>query len=125
MSAIEPVPRSGASRLHDTAPARLSIRGVRKRFGDNEVLRGVDLALAPGEIAVLVANGCGKSTLLRCAIGLLEPDAGEISLCGRDLASLRGHDLRHARREAAVVFQQIVPVSPGSSPTGPLSGRWR
>ncbi|MBV9466805.1 MAG: phosphonate ABC transporter ATP-binding protein [Solirubrobacterales bacterium] len=89
----------------------LSIRGVRKSFAGTEVLKGVDLELAPGEIvAVLGANGCGKSTLLRCAIRLLEPDAGEIRLCGRDLASLRGKELREARREAAVVFQQIALV---------------
>ena len=92
------------------APA-LAVRDVRKRFGDNEVLKGVDFDLAPGElVAVLGANGCGKSTLLRCAVGLLEPDAGEIRLRGEDLVALRGAALRRARREAAVVFQQIALV---------------
>ena len=89
----------------------LTLRGIRKRFGDNEVLKGVDLDLAPGElVAVLGANGCGKSTLLRCAIGLLEPDEGEVRLRDRDLRALRGRELRAARREAAVVFQQIALV---------------
>ena len=91
--------------------ASLSAHGVRKRFGDNEVLKGVDLDLTPGRlVAVLGANGCGKSTLLRCALGLLEPDEGEIRLCGHDLGALRGRALRQARREAAVVFQQIALV---------------
>lgn len=103
----DPTKRPGA-----TAPGpSLSIRGVRKSFGSNEVLKGVDLELRGRQlIAVLGPNGCGKSTLLRCAIGLLQPDAGEILLCGRDLASLKGRALREARREAAVVFQQIALV---------------
>ena len=87
------------------------IEGIRKSFGHNEVLKGVDLHLAHGELlAVLGGNGCGKSTLLRCSIRLLDPDAGSARLCGEDLASLQGKQLRHARRQAAVVFQQIALV---------------
>ena len=113
MAATEPTPGQAAVDASPPGPVSvpLAIRGVCKRFGDNEVLRGVDLDLAPGQlVAVLGANGCGKSTLLRCAIGLLAPDAGEIHLKGRDLASLRGRQLREARREAAVVFQKIALV---------------
>jgi phosphonate transport system ATP-binding protein len=74
-------------------------------------LKGVGLSLRRGELlAVLGGNGCGKSTLLRCAIRLLDPDAGSSRLCGRDLAELKGKELRMARREAAVVFQQIALV---------------
>lgn len=91
--------------------ARLSIRGLHKRFGQTVALQGADLELAPGQmLAVLGANGCGKSTLLRCAIRLLDPDSGSVVLCGRDLASLDGRELRFARREAAVIFQQIALV---------------
>lgn len=90
---------------------RLTITGLHKRFGQTEALKGVDLELAPGELlTVLGANGCGKSTLLRCAIRLLDPDAGSVLLCGRDLASLDGRELRAARRQAAVIFQQIALV---------------
>ena len=103
-----------AAGSHEPAvPGRpsLTLRGIHRRFGDHEVLGGVDLDLAPGElVAVLGANGCGKSTLLRCAIGLLEPDAGEVRLRGADLTALSGRELRTARREAAVVFQQIALV---------------
>jgi phosphonate transport system ATP-binding protein len=89
----------------------LVIDGIHKRFGANEVLKGVGLTLRRGELlAVLGGNGCGKSTLLRCAIRLLDPDAGSSRLCGRDLAELTGKELRMARREAAVVFQQIALV---------------
>jgi phosphonate transport system ATP-binding protein len=91
--------------------APLVLDGIHKRFGSNEVLKGVGLTVKRGELlAVLGGNGCGKSTLLRCAIRLLDPDAGSSRLCGRDLAELRGRELRLARREAAVVFQQIALV---------------
>ncbi|HYB25447.1 MAG TPA: ATP-binding cassette domain-containing protein [Solirubrobacteraceae bacterium] len=89
----------------------LVVEGIRKRFGSNEVLKGVDVQLRRGELlTVLGANGCGKSTLLRCAIRLLDPDAGSARLLGRDLAELGGKELRVARREAAVIFQQIALV---------------
>ena len=91
--------------------APLVLEGIRKRFGSNDVLKGVGLELRRGELlAVLGANGCGKSTLLRCAIRLIDPDAGSSTLCGSDLATLNGKALRLARREAAVVFQQIALV---------------
>jgi phosphonate transport system ATP-binding protein len=84
---------------------------MRKQFGDNVVLRDVDLKLRAGELlTVLGANGSGKSTLLRCAIRLTEPDGGSAVLCGHDLAALGGRALREARREAAVIFQQIALV---------------
>jgi phosphonate transport system ATP-binding protein len=87
------------------------LEGISKRFGSNEVLKGVGLELRRGELlAVLGANGCGKSTLLRCAIRLIDADAGTSRLCGSDLASLNGKALRMARREAAVVFQQVALV---------------
>jgi phosphonate transport system ATP-binding protein len=104
MSEAEP---SRASALE----APLVLQGIRKRFGSHEVLKGVSLELRRGELtAVLGGNGCGKSTLLRCAIRLLDPDAGSSVLCGNDLAKLKGKPLRIARREAAVVFQQIALV---------------
>lgn len=99
--------RSGA----DAPDPPLVIEGIRKRFGDNEVMRGVSLTLARGELlAVLGGNGSGKSTLARCAIRLLDPDDGQARLCGKNLAALHGRELRLARREAAVVFQQIALV---------------
>jgi heme exporter protein A len=61
----------------------LVLRGVGKRFGAVEALRGVDLDLAPGgALAVLGPNGAGKSTLLRIIAGLSRPTAGEVTLSG-------------------------------------------
>ncbi|MFT4119123.1 ATP-binding cassette domain-containing protein [Bradyrhizobium sp.] len=58
----------------------LTIRGLRKSFGDNEVLRGIDLQIPAGQfVAIVGKSGCGKSTLLRLIAGLEKIDAGSIS----------------------------------------------
>jgi polar amino acid transport system ATP-binding protein len=85
----------------------LELREVEKRFGDNRVLRGVDLAVAEHEVVSLIgASGCGKSTLLRC-INALEPiQAGTIRLQG-EVVSGEGVDLDRHRREVGIVFQSF------------------
>jgi phosphonate transport system ATP-binding protein len=89
----------------------LEITGLRKAFGKREILKGIDVAVRPGELTVVLgANGSGKSTLLRCAIRLIEPDGGDVSLCGHDLRALSGEQLRLARRQAAMVFQSVLLV---------------
>ncbi|WXU23425.1 ATP-binding cassette domain-containing protein [Bradyrhizobium sp. A5] len=63
-----------------TSGLPLSIRGLRKSFGDNEVLRGIDLHIPAGQfVAIVGKSGCGKSTLLRLIAGLEKRDAGSIS----------------------------------------------
>lgn len=60
-------------------PAGLRLRGVEKRFGDNQVLRGIDLDVPAGQfVAIVGKSGCGKSTLLRLLVGLDEPTGGRI-----------------------------------------------
>ena len=89
----------------------LEVGGLRKAFGKREVLKGLDVAVRPGELTVVLgANGSGKSTLLRCALRLIEPDDGDVSLCGVDLRTLKGEQLRLARRQAAMVFQSVLLV---------------
>jgi ribose transport system ATP-binding protein len=67
----------------------LAVAGLRKRYGDREVLRGVSLTLQPGEIrALLGANGAGKSTLISCLSGATKPDAGTITLDGTTFEAL-------------------------------------
>jgi polar amino acid transport system ATP-binding protein len=85
--------------------ALLGIEGVVKRFGAYEVLSGIDLDVAEGEVICLIgASGSGKSTLLRC-INLTEPvTAGRIVLDGRDLTQ-RGVAVDAVRREIGIVFQ--------------------
>jgi putative ABC transport system ATP-binding protein len=74
-----------------------------------EALRGVDLAIAPGEfLAVTGKSGCGKSTLLHIIGGLEPPSAGEVVVEGRDLAAMRDPELTLFRRDrVGVVFQSF------------------
>lgn len=85
--------------------AKLSLRGVQKSFGENQVLRGIDLDVAAGEMICLIgASGSGKSTLLRC-INQLEPiDDGTVWLDGLDISE-PGLDLGPVRRRIGIVFQ--------------------
>lgn len=84
---------------------KLSLRGVRKRFGDHEVCKGIDLDVAEGEMVCLIgASGSGKSTLLRC-MNLLEPiDDGTIWLDGTDISE-PGLDPQPVRQKIGIVFQ--------------------
>lgn len=86
-------------------PPALSIRGVRKWFGDTAVLQGIDLDVAEHEVVVLIgASGSGKSTLLR-TVNLLEPvDDGQILLRGDDITDPRA-DADAVRARIGVVFQ--------------------
>ncbi|MDR1808023.1 MAG: amino acid ABC transporter ATP-binding protein [Propionibacteriaceae bacterium] len=86
----------------------IRLRGLRKRFDHIEVLKGIDLDVAEGEVlGVIGASGSGKSTLLRCLDFLEVPDAGEITLDGRavDAAHATKADVRYLRRHTAMVFQ--------------------
>jgi polar amino acid transport system ATP-binding protein len=83
----------------------LRVEGLRKAFGGLEVLRGIDLALAPHDLVCLIgASGSGKSTLLRC-INLLEPvDEGRIVFFGEDITAPAA-DANRVRRRIGIVFQ--------------------
>ena len=85
----------------------IEIRGLKKHFGQLEVLNDIRFGVAQGEVICLIgASGSGKSTLLRC-INLLEtPDAGEILVHGQDI--LRGRmDVNRSRARVGMVFQSF------------------
>jgi lipooligosaccharide transport system ATP-binding protein len=80
----------------------LHLAGVRKAYGGNEVVKGIDLELTPGECyGLLGPNGAGKTTTLRLALGLTDPDGGEITLLDKPIP----RDGRNARLRLGVVPQ--------------------
>ncbi|MCL4263765.1 MAG: ABC transporter ATP-binding protein [Anaerolineae bacterium] len=82
----------------------LELRDIGKSFGDKPVLRGVSLALAAGEIVVLLGpSGCGKTTLLRIIAGLETPDHGRVHLLSQDITDMPIH-----RRDFGFVFQDYA-----------------
>jgi polar amino acid transport system ATP-binding protein len=95
-------PAGAASR-----PPLLEARGVRKSYGANEVLKGVDLLVASGEMVFLIGpSGSGKSTLLRCCNRIEEPTSGSIRFDGIDLLSPKT-DINRMRRQLGMVFQSF------------------
>lgn len=93
---------------HPAAPDHPVIRaqGLYKRFGEQTVLRGVDLDVMPGEVLAIVGrSGAGKSVLLKNLIGLLHPDAGVVVVAGEDLHRARGRRLSRLRERFGMLFQ--------------------
>lgn len=85
----------------------IEITEVRKSFGSNEVLKGINIDVAPGEvIAVIGKSGSGKSTLLRCINGLETIDGGSISVAGAQLLPDEIH-LKALRLKVGMIFQQF------------------
>jgi len=84
----------------------IELRGVKKRFGAQVVLDGVDFIVNEGEtVALLGPSGTGKSVLLKHIIGLLKPDAGTITVDGKNVATLGRKELVAYRQGIGYVFQ--------------------
>ena len=84
----------------------IHIRNLMKSFGSNHVLRDFSMDLQPGEsLAILGKSGSGKSVLIKCIIGLLEPDAGEVSVLGHSVPDLSTEDLDRLRVKIGFLFQ--------------------
>jgi peptide/nickel transport system ATP-binding protein len=99
----------GKGEMHEPgagAEPVLSVRDVRKRYGNFEALKGVSFDLMPGEtMAVVGESGSGKSTLARILLRLDEPDSGTAHWKGRDLFTLSPAELYKLRRDLQMVFQ--------------------
>jgi iron complex transport system ATP-binding protein len=88
--------------------AAIALHDVRAGYGATDVLVGLDLEIARGELfGLLGPNGCGKTTLLRVVSGVLRPRAGRVEVLGTDVASSRPRELA---RRVAVVPQDSAPV---------------
>jgi len=86
----------------------IELKGVRKSYGANEVLKGIDLRIEEQDyLVILGASGSGKSTLLNILSGLEKPDQGEVLYDGENIASLSESQLTKFRKEkVAFIFQQ-------------------
>ena len=85
----------------------LSVKNLTKKFGDNQVLKGVDLDVYEGDVVAIIGpSGCGKSTFLRCVNCLEDPSGGSIMFDGEDLADMKV-DINIHRQKIGMVFQQF------------------
>ena len=86
---------------------KIAVIGLKKRFGDKEVLRGIDLEIMPGESLVLVGgSGAGKSVFLKHLIGLLHPDEGHVVVDGIDLTLAEPAVALELRKKIGMSFQE-------------------
>ena len=79
---------------------------VTKRFGDKEVLHGLNLHIRKGETMVIMGpSGCGKTVTLKLIVGLIRPDAGQVFVFDEDVAQISGERLDHIRKRIGMLFQ--------------------
>ena len=84
----------------------ISVRGLRKAFGDKVVLDGVDFDIPAGSSFVVIGgSGSGKSVLIKCILGLVEPDAGSVAFDGVDILRLPDAERAAARARIGMLFQ--------------------
>jgi phospholipid/cholesterol/gamma-HCH transport system ATP-binding protein len=87
----------------------IAVKGLRKSFGEQRVLNGVDFTVGKGEtVAVMGRSGTGKSVLLKLLAGLQAPDAGSIWIQGEEITSLETNGLNEIRKKMGFLFQQAA-----------------
>jgi phosphonate transport system ATP-binding protein len=103
----------------------LILENLIKKYGSGDLaLNGVSLRFDKGEIVALIGpSGAGKSTLIRCVNRLVEPTSGSIDVNGKNIASLKGTELRRARRKIGMIFQEYALVERLTVMENILSGR--
>lgn len=89
--------------------AYLHLQDIHRSFGQQQVLKGVDITVNRGEaIAIIGQSGCGKSVLLKHLIKLLKPDSGEVWFDGREVESLNSRELVSMRQRFGMLFQSAA-----------------
>lgn len=85
---------------------KLQLEGVYKSFGNNHVLRGVDLTIEKGKSLVVIGgSGTGKSVMIKSVLGLIQPDRGSIKVDGQEITGLRGRARDDLMRKFGMLFQ--------------------
>src|SRR5580704_1274075 len=91
----------------DAKQSPVEVDALKKSFGDQCILGGIDFHVAQGEtLAVLGRSGAGKSVLLKLMIGLQQPDAGSVRIHGQQIAALKPDQLNEVRKKMGFLFQQ-------------------
>lgn len=99
-------PQSVVSGDARSSSAMIEVRALAKQIGAQEILRGLDLRVARGETLVIIGrSGGGKSVLLKHLVGLMQPDAGEIWIDGRNIIGMGERDMAAIRRKIGILFQ--------------------
>ena len=84
----------------------IAVRSLRKKIGQQEILRGVDLKISSSEtLAIIGRSGGGKSVLLKHMVGLMEPDGGEIWIQGQNIIGMNERQLGAIRQKVGILFQ--------------------
>ena len=92
--------------MADSGTPKISVRGLRKSFGRNRVLDGIDIDCATGESLVIIGgSGTGKSVLVKCILGLLRPEAGSICIDGVETVGLRRVARERLMQKFGMLFQ--------------------
>jgi phospholipid/cholesterol/gamma-HCH transport system ATP-binding protein len=85
---------------------KIKVRGLKKRFGSNVVLDGVDLDVPRGKSLVVIGgSGTGKSVMIKCILGLLKPDAGSIEIDGEEVVGMSAVDRERVMKKFGMLFQ--------------------
>ncbi len=92
--------------MAEDASVKIEVVDLHKSFGNNHVLRGVNLEVRNGESMVVIGgSGVGKSVLIKCIIGLVRPDSGSIYVDGQEITSLNEKSLNEIRKKFGMLFQ--------------------
>ncbi|MFV0605114.1 MAG: ABC transporter ATP-binding protein [Niabella sp.] len=84
----------------------IEIKGVRKSFGDKDVLKGIDAVLEDGKCNLIIgSSGSGKTVLMKCMVGLIQPTVGEVLYDGRDFIGISQDQKKEIRKQIGMLFQ--------------------
>jgi len=84
----------------------IKVNKLYKSFGENHILRGIDITLHKGEnLGIIGKSGIGKSVLIKCIVRLIEPDAGEVNVLGTDVLKCNSNQLNELRKKVGYLFQ--------------------
>src|SRR5271169_1507747 len=101
-----PTPPSSPSSQANATPSAISVRNLRVKYGEREILHGISFEVPAGEtLVILGGSGSGKSTLLRTLVGLEKPSSGEIWIKGQNIAAISDAEMDDIRKKVGMSFQ--------------------